>query len=486
MKEKCQELKNYFLEMSKEHYASGSRLVVANKDEIFFDECYGMSSIERNEETTKETVYRIASISKTIAAIGLMQLVEAGKVNLDDDLSDIFGFKIRNPKYPDVKITVRMLTTQTSSILDGYDDEELDADIPEKGYNGVNGTNLECYLKDLLVPNDGPYYTPLTFADYKPGSGWTYSNFGCGIMACVIEKVSGEYFTDYMENHIFKPLGIDASFIAGRVINKDKIADMYQCYRENTKTVYNRERFINFRYKLFPLGENYRGPAGGLYINITNLTKLLQLLLNKGTLNGVKILEEKTVEEMYQMQWFGFSNDTYKGKAIQMKVYDDPDPNFIFRGHTGGAYGVRSYFFFNLEEKLGACFITNGFLDHNVSTHAKKMFDGTLNKVANLFGKKAIKEVLVTKENIILKERVINFVSKPIDNCYPLINIADSLDILPVVDKEGNLTITKYGKSFTPNFIIKDDIYYVDLDEFLNTLELEYTKSNDCYKIITK
>ena len=114
------------------------------------------------------------------------------------------------------------------------------------------------------------------------------------------------------------------------------------------------------------------------------------------------------------------------------------------------------------------------------------MFDGTLNKVANLFGKKAIKEVLVTKENITLKERVINFVSKPIDNCYPLINIADSLDILPVVDKEGNLTITKYGKSFTPNFIIKDDIYYVDLDEFLNTLELEYTKSNDCYKIITK
>ena len=130
MNNKTTILKEYFLDLVKEHKAAGARLVVADKDNIFFNECFGMASIERNEETKENTVYRIASISKTIAAIALMQLVEQGKLDLDEDLGNIFGFPIRNPNFPDDVITVRMLTTQTSSILDGYDDEELDADIP--------------------------------------------------------------------------------------------------------------------------------------------------------------------------------------------------------------------------------------------------------------------------------------------------------------------------------------------------------------------
>lgn len=483
MYEKKEILKKYFLEMSKEHNACGTRLVVANKDEIFFNECYGMASIERGEETEKDTIYRIASISKTIAAIGLMQLVEQGKLDLDEDLSNIFGFPVRNPNFPEDKITVRMLTTQTSSIIDGYDDEELDADIPSKGYNGVNGTNLDVTLKDLLVPNDGPYYTPLTYASYKPGAGFTYSNFGCGIMACVIEKISGEYFTEYMENHVFKPLGIEASFVAGRLTNKDKIADMYQCYRENSTTIYKRERFVNGGYKLFPLGENYRGPAGGLFISITNLTKLLQLLLNKGTLNGVKILNSSTVEKMYQMQWYGYSNDTYKAKAIQMKVYNDPRPDFIYRGHTGGAYGVKSYFFFNLKHEIGACFITNGFLDHHVSTHAKKMFDGTLKMVADLFTETKTKKIIIDSEKITLPERSINYVASPSGKLYPLINIADALDIVPVVNENNETLISKGNISYNPEIKLLNNIAYIDLNEFLNKLNITYEVTDNKYFI---
>ena len=335
-------MKDFFKNLCEEHFACGARWVIANEKDILVNECFGYANKENEVETTEETVYRIASISKTIGAIGLMQLVEQGKLSLDDDISDILGFVVRNPNYPDLPITVRMITTQTSSILDGYDDEELDADIPAKGYNGVNGSNLECYLKDLLVPNDGPYYTPLTFGKYKPGEKFNYSNFGCGIMACLIEKASGEYFTDYMENHVFKPLGIDASFVASRVAAKDKIADMYQCYRENQTTIYNKERFINRPYNVWPLGENYRGPAGGLFINMNNLTKLMQLLMNKGSLNGVQILKPETFEEMYQFQWFGYSDDEYKAKSVQMRIFDKTK-DFLYRGHTGGAYGGTVY-----------------------------------------------------------------------------------------------------------------------------------------------
>lgn len=485
MNNKTTILKEYFLNLVKEHKAAGARLVVTDKENIFFNECFGMASIERNEETKENTVYRIASISKTIAAIALMQLVEQGKLDLDEDLSNIFGFPIKNPNFPDDVITVRMLTTQTSSILDGYDDEELDADIPEKGYNGVNGSNLDCYLKDLLVPNDGPYYTPLTYAKYRPGSQFTYSNFGCGIMACVIEKISGEYFLDYMEKHIFKPLNIDANYSATRIINQDKIADMYQCYKENVTTVYNRERFINNPYKKFPLGETYRGPAGGLFINITDLTKLLQVLLNKGTLNGVKILESDTVEKMYQMQWFGYCDDTYKAKAIQMKVYDAPDPNFIYRGHTGGAYGVRSYFFFNLKQGIGACFITNGFLDHNCSYHAKTVFDGTLRKIAELFGNNITTTVNISSAGITLPERKIEWLANPINyELYPLMNIVDALDIVPTVTKDGTILLRKNNISINPELSVFNGIQYINLEYLLNTLKINYSKDKEVYNIV--
>lgn len=470
-----------FNDLCKEHYASGARLIIANQNEFLVNECYGMASIERNEETTPDTIYRIASISKTIGAIGLMILKEKGLLCLDDDISDIFGFKIRNPKFPDKKITVRMITTQTSSILDGYDDEELDADIPQKGYNGVNGTNLECTLKDLLIPNDGPYYTPLTFADYAPGDGFNYSNFGCGIMACIIEKVSGIPFTNFMTENVFKPLQINANFVPNRLEHQEKIADMYQCYRENQRSVYKRERFINNPYTVWPLGENYRGPAGGLFISIEDLAKLMQMFINKGVLNNVRILKEETVEEMYQMQWAGTSPDEYRAKGVQMRVYQYT-PNHLLRGHTGGAYGVKSYLFFDLQHKIGGCFITNGFLDHHISKHTEALFVKTLNAMIDEYTTYIETNVDVNEKYIDLGYRKIFYQAPVVDEYYPLLNVIDALNLNPVFDTDGNFIINTDNGSYIPGIKMINDTPYVNLDEILLTLKINYQKSGNGYK----
>lgn len=341
----------------------GANIVVVTDDKIIDKDHYGMASLEKNKKTDSKTIYRIASISKTVGAIGLMQLYEEGKIDLEEDISTYFGFKIRNPKFKDVKITPKMLMLQTSSITDGFDDEEMDNDEIIAGYNGVNGTNLDISLQTLLVPNDSIYYTDLTYSDYAPGTNFIYSNFGCGLMACLIEIASGEYYVDYMKNHVFLPLGIDASFRAKDIIRKENIADVYV---PDGKGGYRRtrssEQFIDGGYKNFPLGANFRGPAGGLFIDMDDLSKIMRMFINRGIVDNVRILKKETVDFMYQIHWFGYGEgNDYRAKGLQMKVMNNfEDQGIVFRGHTGGAYGVRSYMYYNEKYKFGVCFITNG------------------------------------------------------------------------------------------------------------------------------
>ena len=130
-----------FIDICNEAKVFGANIVVCNSNDILEKCSYGYSNIETKSESNENTIYRIASISKTVLAIGLMQLVEKNLVNLDDDISKYLGFKVRNPKYPDVPITVKMITLQTSSIQDGYDDENPAYDDIIKGYNVSSDTS---------------------------------------------------------------------------------------------------------------------------------------------------------------------------------------------------------------------------------------------------------------------------------------------------------------------------------------------------------
>ena len=136
-----------------------------------------------------------------------------------EDISKYLGYKVRNPHFPDVAITIEMVMTQTSSISDG-NHEKL-------GYDGINGASVDVPLEDLLTKPESEYYLDRTFRDVMPGTHWEYSNFGCGILACIIEHVSGVYFSDYIREHILLPLNIDGSFKVSDIVKKDKVATLY-------------------------------------------------------------------------------------------------------------------------------------------------------------------------------------------------------------------------------------------------------------------
>lgn len=467
-----------FNEICKDENLVGANIVVADTNNILELASYGLQDIDEKTPSTENTIYRIASISKTIGSIGLMQLYEKGLIDLDEDISTYLGFKVVNPNYPNDKITVKMLTMQTSSIQDGYDDENPDYDDIIKGYNGINGTYLDVSLKTLLTDKTSEYYTNLTFGNYKPGTRFCYSNFGCGIMACIIEKVSGELYVDYMENHVFKPLGLNASFKAGRLDHQENIATMYYRNSCGLRRV-KKDGFVNSGLPVFPLGNNYRGPAGGLFITMKDLSILMRVFLNYGTYNGVKILKRETVEEMYQITWEGYpKNDDYRAKGLQMKVIRNVDC-FTLRGHTGGAYGVRSYMFFNLKHKIGACFITNGIDSDSESLNCRNAFYKTqilwLEKHSQYMPTKAI----INKKEIILPERMIKHKNLFIDNQKYILGKAfcDVIDKVGVFD-EDKLTLTIDDKVIN-NIIMYNDDFYIDLLSSLEMLNIKHVVNKD-------
>ena len=100
----------------KQYKMAGLSVAVVKKREIIYVHSFGLKSIETKTPLSNDDIFRIASISKSFSATSIMQLVEAKKLSLNDDVSNLIGFKVRNPKFPEKVITLKMLMSHTSSL----------------------------------------------------------------------------------------------------------------------------------------------------------------------------------------------------------------------------------------------------------------------------------------------------------------------------------------------------------------------------------
>lgn len=339
-----------FLEIVKKYGAENAEIVVfENGESTCFT--FGYKDKEENDLLKEDDIFRIASISKTVLAIGAMKLKEDGKLDLDEDISNYLGFLVRNPHFPNNSITTRMLMTQTSSITDGFDDEDLSYDGSRvDGYNGVNGRVIGIPLKEMLTPSDSKYYSDLTFLKNAPGEKFVYSNFGCGILACIIEKISGMNYDLFMKKILFDKLNLDASYYPNRIKKQERIVSLYMNDGKRTG-----QSFVERSYPDLPLGEAYLGPAGGLFISMKDLSKIMCSFF----VDKYKVLKDETIKEMLSINWEGDEGE-YQKKALQMIVLDGYVP-FRLYGHFGSAYGLRSMMLFNPEKKCGVCFAGSGY-----------------------------------------------------------------------------------------------------------------------------
>lgn len=363
--------------LDKYEYA-GISVLHATKDGVKLLMSLGKQDIEEDIDVTEDTIYRIASVSKIIVALGAMKLVEEGKLDIYEDVSKYLGFNLRNPNHPDKKITLEQIMTQSSSITDGFDD-------PNKGYDAVNGPTMHVPLKEILTNPNYEYYNPKTFLKDEPGEKWLYSNFGCGILACIVEKVSGKLFTDYIKEILLDPLEIDGGFRVEQVVKKDMIASLYEYNDSGYKKIRTKDKFLQIMFPKYPIGDNFRGPAGGLFISAKDLSKIMIMMMNKGVYNGMRLYKEETISEMEKLHYDKYIYDRqYKGKGLQLchLPFFTKEPLY---GHFGYAYGLRSFMFYNREN--GYIFMCSGsnyqMTDINISTMLKDVLEYFTSKYDN-------------------------------------------------------------------------------------------------------
>jgi len=351
----------------------GLGVIAFSDGKIVYENFFGKRNLEKNLPVTKDTKFRVASLSKMFTMFGIMKLVDEGKVDLDEDVSRYLGFELRNPNFPDEKITVRMLASHTSTLRDG------------KSYVLPQNYNLEEFFKKNGVAYEGGKH----FAKEK--NFFKYCNLNYGVLATVIEKVSGERFDKYIKENILQPLEINADYIVGN-LSKADFEKLGALYNGNQATVDNvsvqpakETAHITSEYvydigrqnlRDYKIGSNATifSPAGGLRISFAELGNCLEMIMNGGNFHGKQIVREDLLGEMMSKQWTydadNKNGDTYEvmfSYGLGLYQIDGAGPARLCKdfdidliGHSGEAYGMISGLYFRPGTKDGVIFMING------------------------------------------------------------------------------------------------------------------------------
>ncbi len=359
-----QDFKSELLRIKEKNNLVGISVCLVKDGKVVFTFNDGLRDIDRNLPVTEHTVYRIASVSKMVTVSALMQLYEKGLFKLDDDVSEYLGFKLRNPNFPDKPVTFQMLMSHTSSIRDGAGyDNFLSASYTQKPFP---------LLSSVLVPG-GVFYTDDIWSKTDaPGCGYfQYVNLNFGILGTLVERISGERFDKYCIDHIFKPLGMNASFDVRDIPDINNMAVLYR--KEDGKWVPQNDNWRGVRPADRALGDYKIGsnavlfaPQGGLRVSAADLTKFMIAHMNNGKYGKVRILADSTAKRMHKVVWSyngnnGFSEkDFYTNYALAFMRTDKLVPGVGLIGHSGDAYGLLSGLYYSEKDKSGIVFMTNG------------------------------------------------------------------------------------------------------------------------------
>ncbi len=342
------------------HPVVGLSVAVVKGNHLVYTHSFGFKNLETKVPLENKNIFRIASISKSFTSTGLMQLVQKKKISLDDDVSDLVGFKIRNPKFPDKKITLRMVLSHTSSINDKEGYFTLDSINPAKNPNWAG-----CYN------------------DYEPGTQYQYCNYNYNIAGTILEKESGERFDHYVYNHILKPLKIYGGFNVND-LDSNLFAQIYEYNKDSSGFFHSPAAYASRKNEI----ENYVmgystpvfSPAGGMKISATGLSRYMQMHMDKGELDGTRIISKKSERTMRK----ALSEKEHYGLGLLTTKNLIDGETMV--GHTGGAYGLYSLMFFEPKKKFGIVIICNG-CDPKYSNG----FESVNREVANELYKQVIK-----------------------------------------------------------------------------------------------
>jgi CubicO group peptidase (beta-lactamase class C family) len=292
----------------------GLALLVVRKGETLKSQGYGLANVEQQSTVTPETIFQSGSVGKQFTATAVMLLVHDGKLALDDPASKYLGAVPAAWE----KITVRQLLSHTAGVGNYPEDFDFRRDYTEA---------------ELL---ERIYALPLVFA---PGEHWKYSNPGYAVLGIIIGKVTGQFYGDFLQERIFKPLGMSAT----RIINEEDIIPRRAAGY----------RLVNGELK----NQEWVSPAlnttadGSLYFNLVDVAKW------DAGLAAEQLLPQKRLAEMWAPVRLNSGQPNAAGYGFGW-FFNDSDGHRVV-AHSGAWQGFTCHISRFLDDRLSVVVLTN-------------------------------------------------------------------------------------------------------------------------------
>ena len=341
----------------------GTLTLVARKGEIAYLDSLGYMDREKERPMQEDAIFRIYSMTKSVTSIAIMQLLEKSKFRLDDPVhwyipqfknmgvfqAGVFpNFVTSKPKRP---MTIKDLLTHMSGLTYNFM-YRTNVDAAHRSSDLMRAENLEDFVDTLSK-------IPLEFS---PGDKWNYS-VSTDVLGYLVEKLSGQKLDEYFQEHIFEPLGmIDTGFSCPEE-KKSRLASLYE---HNPSGKPNLMEVPSLDVKMLSGG-------GGLFSTLSDYYNFTSMLLNKGELNGTRVIGRKTLEymtmnhlpdgkDLTEMSESAFSETPYAGVGFGLgfSVMTDPAKSQTLSdvGEFGWGGMASTVFFINPKEDMLVIFLT--------------------------------------------------------------------------------------------------------------------------------
>ncbi|MCP4153306.1 MAG: beta-lactamase family protein [bacterium] len=327
-------LKTFINNQMEEKHIPGLAACIIKNNGVVWAEGFGFADIANQKAVTPETVFMLASISKTITAVAAMQAVDNGILALDTDINNYLTFTVKNPSFPGRTITLRHLLTHTSSIADNDD-------ITEDYYStGDSPVALGVFLSDYLDADGDEYDAGGNYNSWAPGTRYQYSNIGSALIGYLVEAAAQIDFSLYCKQNIFQPLGMTETGWHLEGLTLDNIAIPY-VYRNGTFEAQQHYGFPDY-------------PNGSLRTSISGLARFLLMFMNSGAYKGTVILDCQWIADMHRVQFPELDAD--QGLSWYYMTLGD----WRLLGHSGGETGVTTEMYYRPADSVGVIVLTNG------------------------------------------------------------------------------------------------------------------------------
>ncbi|MFK7813346.1 MAG: serine hydrolase domain-containing protein [Maribacter sp.] len=345
----------------KQEALPGFAAAIVDLNGMLYQKTIGYADIESKRPYTNKTMQCIASTTKTTIAYAVMKLQEEGELSLESPINDFLPFKVIHPFYKDSVIKIKHLVTHTSGIKDTENNYDLrcyyftentdlkESQLPKEDLDWFvmmkknRKISLESYFHNIFSEK-GKWNQSDTFHKEPFAEHYTYTNVGAGLMAYIIERITGHPFDKYITKNVFQKLGMKESTFDEYKVNPELLVTSYV---SESKVATPSLGFINY-------------PDGGIHTNIEELSLYLIEMI-KGYNGESDLLTQESFKQMMSP----FLSEEVAATNAKQKTFNNigvfwqMDDNGSIKHYGGNPLGGTVYFSFNPKTNIGKILMTN-------------------------------------------------------------------------------------------------------------------------------